>query len=114
MVRMGNNVNNNEVPFVLLDSIWSKINAAMCLNTGIEANTTSTAISIYPNPANDLLYIISNENNRYCGSVSSYDGKEILRFEDATSIDISSLPKGIYFLRIQMKNDIRVIRFIKQ
>jgi len=114
MVRMGNNVNNNEVPFVLLDSIWSKLNAAMCLNTGIEANTTSTAISIYPNPANDILYFRSNENIRYSGIVSSYDGKEILRFEDSSSIDISSLSKGIYFLRIQMKNDSRVIRFIKQ
>lgn len=113
-VRMGNNPNTGDVSIVLVDSIWSKLTAAMCLSTGIDDANTSTAISIYPNPANDILYIHSNENIRYSVSVSSYDGKDILRFEDATSIDISSFSKGVYFLRIQMKNESRVIRFIKQ
>ena len=113
-VRMGNNPNTGDVSIVLVDSIWSKLTAAMCLSTGIDDANTSTAISIYPNPANDILYIHSNENIRYSGRVSSYDGKDILRFEGITSIDISSLSKGVYFLRIQMKNESRVIRFIKQ
>jgi len=114
LVRMGNNPNTGDVSIVLVDSIWSKLTAAMCLSTGIEDVNSSTTISVYPNPADEILYIRSNENIRYSGSVSSYDGKEILNFEDATLIDISSLPKGVYFLRIQMKNDSRVIRFIKQ
>jgi CubicO group peptidase (beta-lactamase class C family) len=113
-VRMGNNPNTGDVSIVLVDSIWSKLTAAMCLSTGIDDANTSTAISIYPNPANNVLYIRSNENIRYSGSVSSYDGKDILNFEDITSIDISSLSKGVYFLRIQMKNESRLIRFIKQ
>ncbi len=114
LVRMGNNPNTGDVSIVLVDSIWSKLTAAMCLSTGIEDVNSSTAISIYPNPANEILYIRSNENIRYSGSVSSYDGKDILNFEGATSIDISSLSKGIYFLRIQIKNESRAIRFIKQ
>jgi CubicO group peptidase (beta-lactamase class C family) len=114
LVRMGNNPNTGDVSIVLVDSIWSKLTAAMCLSTDIEDVNSSTAISIYPNPANELLYIRSNENIRYSGSVSSYDGKDILNFEDATSIDISSLSKGIYFLHIQMKSESRAIRFIKQ
>jgi CubicO group peptidase (beta-lactamase class C family) len=114
LVRMGNNPNTGDVSIVLVDSIWSKLSAAMCLSTGIEDVNSSTAISVYPNPANDILYIRSNENIRYSGSVSSYDGKDILTFEDATSIDISSLSKGIYFLRIQMKSESRATRFIKQ
>jgi hypothetical protein len=113
-VRLGNNPNTGDVSIVLVDSIWSKLTAAMCLSTGIDDANTSTAISIYPNPANNVLYIRSNENIRYSGSVSSYDGKDILNFEDITSIDISSLSKGVYFLRIQMKNESRLIRFIKQ
>jgi hypothetical protein len=111
---MGNNPNTGDVSIVLVDSIWSKLTAAMCLSTDIEDVNSSTAISIYPNPANDILYIRSNENIRYSGSVSSYDSKDILNFEDATSIDISSLSKGIYFLHIQMKSESRAIRFIKQ
>ena len=114
LVRMGNNPNTGDVSIVLVDSIWSKLTAAMCLSTGIEDVNSSTTISIYPNPANDILYIRSNENIRYSGSVSSYDGKDILNFEESTSIDISSFSKGVYFLRIQMKNGSRVIRFIKQ
>jgi CubicO group peptidase (beta-lactamase class C family) len=113
-VRMGNNPNTGDVSIVLVDSIWSKLTAAMCLSTGIDDANTSIAISIYPNPANNVLYIRSNENIRYSGSVSSYDGKDILNFEDITSIDISSLSKGVYFIRIQMKNESRLIRFIKQ
>jgi len=114
LVRMGNNPNTGDVSIVLVDSIWSKLTAAMCLSTGIEDVNSSASISVYPNPANDILYIHSNKNIRYSGSVSSYDGKDILNFEDATSIDISSLSKGIYFLRIQIKNESRVIRFVKQ
>jgi CubicO group peptidase (beta-lactamase class C family) len=114
LVRMGNNPNTGDVSIVLVDSIWSKLTAAMCLSTGIEDANTSAAISIYPNPANEILYIHSNENIRYSGSVSSYDTKEILRFEDSSSIDISSFSKGVYFLRIQMKSESRAIRFIKQ
>jgi CubicO group peptidase (beta-lactamase class C family) len=113
-VRMGNNPNTGDVSIVLVDSIWSKLTAALCLGTGIVDVNLSNSISIYPNPANELLYIRSNENIRYCGSVSSYDGKDILNFEESTSIDISSFSKGVYFLRIQMKNGSRVIRFIKQ
>jgi CubicO group peptidase (beta-lactamase class C family) len=113
-VRLGNNPNTGDVSIVLVDSIWSKLTAAMCLSTGIDDANTSIAISIYPNPANNVLYIRSNENIRYSGSVSSYDGKDILNFEDITSIDISSLSKGVYFIRIQMKNESRLIRFIKQ
>ena len=114
MVRMGNNPNTGEVSIALLDSIWRKLNDAMCTSTGINEPNKIATVRIYPNPANDILYIHSNENIRYSVSVSSYDGKDILRFEDATSIDISSFSKGVYFLRIQMKNESRVIRFIKQ
>lgn len=66
---------------------------------GVEENELS-GVSIYPNPANEIIYI-ENENtlinrvevlNLTGVSVLQYNGKEI------SSIDINPLPKGIYFI----------------
>ena len=114
MVRMGNNPNSGEVPFVLLDSIWSKLNAAMCVSTGLGTANNKTSITVYPNPANDVLYIHGNDYLGYNGTVSTAEGKEIIEFKDATSVDISNLPKGMYFLMIDTSVGKQVVRFVKQ
>ena len=61
--------------------------------------TISDAIAIYPNPATDIVNIVSQNDSEL--SIYNATGKEIKRIsttQSNTTIDISDLPNGIYFV----------------
>ncbi len=69
--------------------------------SSIDKVMSSDSFEVFPNPVSDLLYI--NSNNPI-GLISIYDinGKLIISQESdemQTSIDLSMLRKGIYFVR---------------
>lgn len=69
-------------------------------------------LKIFPNPTTDILMISTNDSlggKKY--TVTNVQGQRLLenKIED-TSIDISSLPAGIYFLTIEQ---LKTMRFIK-
>jgi hypothetical protein len=66
----------------------------------ITPTATAAALSIYPNPASDILTI----SNCLRGNVQIFDitGREVLSAKATTStlrLDISHLPQGVYFLK---------------
>ena len=67
----------------------------------IEENTVENSISIYPNPAKDVIKIL-NDNTLNISYVEIFDltGRKVLNAEKANDIDISSLPEGQYFVKI--------------
>lgn len=71
--------------------------------TGINEINTYADYSIYPNPANNMIYL----NSSYDGAkqVTLYDitGREISKTElsrEQTEINISDLARGMYFVRV--------------
>ena len=77
-------------------------------------------IKIYPNPAKDQLFIINNEQLKI-KSVEILDvtGKTLISLQPLDSlnptINVSSLPKGVYFIKIQFENSkIFFEKFIKE
>lgn len=66
-------------------------------------------IEIYPNPAQDILFV-SGLNKKTKFTIYSPDGRLIMTGSTEKKIDISSLLKGIYILKIQMLD----YKFIKQ
>ncbi len=107
VIRMGNAPNGNEVPFLMNDTIFIKLNAVMCKNSGI-SNPKNITINfrIYPNPANDFL-IIENPTNEIIKKIVLTDiqGKVImdLKIDNAVSIynlDISDKKSGVYYLKV--------------
>ncbi len=102
-------------------TVWSPslgynrfINVIQSITTGIE-DVSQGRITIYPNPAHDFLNI-DIPANEIMVTVSDINGR---RFRSETlsgtlkSINISNLPKGIYFIEIAdgIKRD--VLRFVK-
>ncbi len=75
-----------------------------CENTS-EARTVSVkqylnkAISIYPNPVKDVLYIM-NAAADLSVSITGIDGALLIRKENPGHIDVSSLPAGYYILSV--------------
>jgi hypothetical protein len=79
-------------------------------------NEGSVDLKLFPNPTSHELNIVKNSLNMV-GELSIHDqvGRLILtqRLEsDSTTVELSSFPKGIYFLRVS--GDSKVYSFVKQ
>ena len=71
--------------------------------------------TVYPNPSSDLLFVESAESLRF-GKVKDINGKTVLKGNLAgtsTSIDISTLENGVYFLEVQSLKGSSFSRFVK-
>ncbi len=95
---------------------------AVGLNVGVDAKETLSLLSVYPNPANELVTV--NLSNELTGNLSLQIVDELGRIvwnenllkdkEDfSKEIDISKLPKGVYFLKIKTEENHWVSRMIK-
>ena len=74
----------------------------------------TSPIKVYPNPANDILYIDANQPVQ----VIFYDflGREMmnLNITEKANIDISKLPAGIYNIKMQYGNTIENRKIVKR
>jgi hypothetical protein len=77
------------------------------INVGIKENEIKeSAINIYPNPANDIIYLDISDN--YTGKYELYDmtGEKVLQGEieneNRPAIDISSIPIGMYTVKVEV------------
>jgi hypothetical protein len=76
--------------------------------------------SIYPNPANDLLYVnykSTNSSEKISYSVIDIYGRTIINHPEPTegqqTIDISALAEGVYFIRLTNSKTTTTTKFIK-
>jgi len=74
-------------------------------------------IEIYPNPADERLYIKSNTTANYDMEILSFDGKLQLKIQnvvDYKGIDISNLKPGFYLIRISDNQKSMNMKLIKK
>jgi hypothetical protein len=91
------------------------VNTNFCTVLGVEnVSDNISGIEIYPNPASDKLHI--SEKNYSVNSVEVFDvnGKNIKSIANDSSIDVSNLPNGIYFIRIKTDKGDFNKKFIKE
>ncbi|PZF73803.1 T9SS type A sorting domain-containing protein [Taibaiella soli] len=66
--------------------------------TSVNTLSNNNAIKVFPNPAQHTVYVQTAVAVQL--TVTGLDGRTLLQRKNATSVDISSLPDGIYLLRI--------------
>lgn len=85
-------------------------------NTGVKTLSNQLGVKIYPNPANDFITIETNENSKN-GAYYLLDinGKTIQHeaFNKFQTIDINSLPAGVYFIKLVIAEKIVYEKFVK-
>lgn len=87
-----------------------------CLGLADIANPMTT-VSVYPNPFQDKLLIDSGELRIDKLSISNVLGELILQqnnYNTPQLLDLSTLPSGIYFLKVEDKKEQRVVKVIKE
>lgn len=68
--------------------------------------------TIYPNPANEKLFLVLNEAlTGY--EIFDFSGKKI-RVGNTKTVDVSSLPKGIYLIKVNTEKTTSSHKFIKE
>jgi uncharacterized repeat protein (TIGR03803 family) len=83
---------------------------------GISPVTGQKPVSIYPNPAKDLLKVSSFENIRSI-RIIDLPGKEVFQDNPGLKeiiIPIENLKSGVYFLRIELSDQTLIRKFIKE
>lgn len=102
-VRMGDAPDNLEVPFLLNDQIWQRINRLGCspLQTG-KMKIDKNLLSIFPNPVNDFLSI-NSKNLIVKIEIYDYQGHILKYFEIRTNektISMNQFSTGMYIMKI--------------
>ena len=79
--------------------------------TGVEEVKTAPAavLSVYPNPASDVLYITADKPAHSIRVYNVY-GQEVAQATDANSINVANLPAGVYIVNA----DGKIARVIKE
>lgn len=84
-----------------------------CLDgTSSVSEEAVSAISVYPNPVNTLLYVNGIEGKRF--EITNLLGDVVMSDVFYQQIDVSDLETGHYIIRIEGDNSIEITRFIKQ
>jgi hypothetical protein len=89
-------------------------------NTSSSPVINGVPITVYPNPAKDIIYIKGIESKEATGTANVFtiQGQLIQSRSivggDTSSIDISSLPKGLYIMQVKVNKQLYNTRFTKQ
>lgn len=70
---------------------------------------TSNKFAIYPNPTSNLLYV-SGIKDVETLEIFDLNGRQLIKKAGANSVDVSSLPNGIYFMKLNNKETIKFIK----
>jgi PKD repeat protein len=81
--------------------------------TGISEVQDNSTFLIYPNPAQNTLYLENISRNADI-SIFDFSGRNVMNVKGASTIDISSLAKGVYCVRLSGENGFTVKRFVKE
>lgn len=79
-------------------------------------NTVFSALKFHPNPVKDILNL-SNTSLIQAVEVNSILGQQLFKKEFNTNqcqIDVSTIPSGIYLLKVFCEDQVKVIRFVKE
>jgi len=82
-------------------------------NVGTEENDNDNDFLIYPNPVNNKLQIVYDAKNVYRIEILNLMGELIYKNSAVKIIDVSTLPPGMYFIRLFTEKKTLVKNFIK-
>jgi len=86
-----------------------------CLTTEVATITATDGIQIYPNPVKDELRIESREFRIYKVEICDLSGKTVCQFDNLRNeINVSTLPQGIYIVKLKTDKGTVTEKFIKE
>lgn len=85
------------------------------IGTGLSVTTDDPGFTIYPNPSSGFVTVRPEDNYFFAGfriEVYSISGERKLVFNNQTEINLGSLPRGTYLIRIKTENLTKIEKII--
>ena len=99
---------------VCSNTVTFVINVDEC--TGLPKTNAPSTIKVFPNPGNGV-YVLESDNSEIKNiAITDLNGKTIFykeNFSGQIQIDLKDYPNGIYFGKINLENEIKTIKIIK-
>ena len=95
----------SDVVFAVGDSGYVVTNVPLG-NIGIDEDDSFSSVTIYPNPTTDIITIRNEDNEPIVYNLINYQGRIVIEDIEATNnttIDLSEMPSGMYFLKSTAK-----------
>jgi hypothetical protein len=71
-------------------------------------------LTIYPNPVDDILYLETDQPSQYDLALFDAMGRELaVERIHPGALDVKSLPKGFYFLRLSSGAQSIILKFLR-
>lgn len=113
-IRMGNAPDGNEVPFLMNDTLWQKLNLVMCNTNAIsQSSDLQENTRAFPNPFSNTIQLQNTTGNAYFTLMNMY-GEILFEGKNIENEDFSHLRGGIYCLKITDKQHIQSLKVIKK
>jgi hypothetical protein len=84
------------------------------LGEGVVEHSTALALDLHPNPTNGKIFLHSSAVDQFDVEVHDCFGRLVMREKAATSLDLSALPNGCYFLQAENGDQIARRKLIVQ
>lgn len=81
---------------------------------GFSDFTDEQEVYVYPNPADDILYMHYPEASNALITIKDMTGKTVLQCSDCKSLSVSELPTGVYLVTLSTNNATSHSRFLKK
>jgi len=91
---------------------WDTTNCNTILS--VDNLTDSDILNIYPNPSSRYISIAGiNDLKKINISIFNLYGQNLINTQNSLNIDISSLPNGVYLIKIEQNNNVHLTKFVK-
>lgn len=102
------------IPAFNIDSNVTEIEKANAAFLSVPSVSIDKSISVFPNPATNTINIALNDSQKRISlTVIDQLGKTILTKKESTTLDVSGLQKGVYFIKIETDKGSGIKKFIK-
>jgi CubicO group peptidase (beta-lactamase class C family) len=111
VVRIGNAPDDGLVPFTYNEELWRYLNAIICPTVSTHEALEYT-LSVYPNPATDVLHTQTDAAGAGPYILYSQYGQVVMQGQALPkTLDIKALPTGIYLLKMQKGRTVKVVKY---
>lgn len=115
IVRMGEATGQPSLAVAEFDNeLWGLLEQVFCSNVSVNKVSGDNNVKIYPNPVTKNLIVETNEHTNV--EIFSIEGKCVLKTSVLNNkiIDVTTLNKGIYTIKLTNEHSVFTAKFIKQ
>lgn len=101
----------NHQPLLVNSVIWLATSSGLGTDDILKPQLS---VDIYPNPSSDLVFVKSNTSDKYHLTLMDSSGKVLQSIPNAEKVNISSYPKGIYYLVVRNEKGFKNFKIEKK